>query len=378
MKQGRTLQEFAAEIERQAESKADFVLDTRRMQVETLSTATARPTTRIILDDAGEDGGLGEFSLTDHAHTQVAERLGIPKVFYDRLRFGHTPKRGARKLPQPGVFDTLVNGLFQNAPEKRMVRTLDGKARAYLSNRYRPFDNIDLASHVLPIIAEWASNQEAELASCELTENRLYIKVVLPKIQLDIGSAEVGDIVQSGFVIQNSEVGLGSLAVYPMVYRLVCKNGMIREAEGMRKYHVGRAADQEGALDVFRNETLRQDDKAFWMKVTDVVRASADAAVFEGIVGRMREAKDSTRINDPVGAVERIANTFQLQEKEQKSILSHLIEGGDLSAFGALNAVTRASQDVADYDRATELEKIGGAFLDLSRAEWEKLALTPA
>lgn len=384
MKAGVSLQDFAAEIERQQNSKADFIVDSRRLQlvshVKADSIARAASPllpdwtgSSLLLDGAGEDGGVGDFRVTDHTHGQIAERLGIPKTFYDRLRHGHTPKRGASKPAHLDVFDNLVNGLFHGQGEKRMVRTLDGKARAYLSNRYRPLDNFDLASCVLPIISEWAGNGDARIESCQVTDARLYIKVVLPKIQAEV---KLNDVVQSGFVISNSEVGLGSLSVYPLVYRLVCLNGMIRESEGMRKYHVGRAADVgEGALDVFRNETLRQDDKAFWMKVEDVVRASANEAKFEAIVAEMRNAASSEKIADPVGAVERLANTFSFQEREQKSILAHLIEGGDLTAYGALNAITRASQDVADYDRATELEAAGGALLSLSASDWRAIAV---
>jgi hypothetical protein len=35
----------------------------------------------------------------------------------------------------------------------------------------------------------------------------------------------------------------------------------------------------------------------------------------------------------------------------------------DNSAFGLINAVTKASQDIDDYNRATELERLGGEIL---------------
>ena len=43
-------------------------------------------------------------------------------------------------------------------------------------------------------------------------------------------------------------------------------------------------------------------------------------------------------------------------------MLRDLIEGGDLSGFGLVNAVTHYSQQVDDYDRATDLEAIGGRY----------------
>lgn len=368
MKAGISLQELAAELERQQESKVDYVLDTRRMSISSNGKST------LMLDDAGEGGELGEFAVTDHTHGQIAERLGIPKQFYDRLRLGQTPKRGARKPAQTEVFDQLVNGLFQRAPEKRMVRTLDGKARAYVSNRYRRLDNFDLAQAVLPIIGEWSAKEEARIESCNVTDTRLYIKVVLPKVERTVDRGpRVGDVVQSGFVIQNSEIGLGSLAVFPMIFTLACLNGMVREKDGLRQFHVGRESE-EGAYAVYRDATLRADDRAFWMKVQDTVRAAADDAVFQKLVAQLEDAASSEPLADPVGAVEKLAGTYGFQEREKKSILAHLIEGGDLTAYGALNAITRASQDVQDYDRATELEKVGGQILDLSRSEWRELA----
>ena len=60
--------------------------------------------------------------------------------------------------------------------------------------------------------------------SCQLTESRMYIKVVNTRLQAEVVP---GDIVQSGIIISNSEVGLGSVNIQPLVYRLVCSNGMV-------------------------------------------------------------------------------------------------------------------------------------------------------
>lgn len=46
----------------------------------------------------------------------------------------------------------------------------------------------------------------------------------------------------------------------------------------------------------------------------------------------------------------------------------------DLSAYGLVNAVTHFSQDLDDYDRATEFEALGGKLIEQSRAEWDALA----
>ena len=62
------------------------------------------------------------------------------------------------------------------------------------------------------------------IASCDITETHLYLKVINKSMKAEIAK---GDIVQAGFVVSNSEIGLGASKVEPLVYRLVCKNGMI-------------------------------------------------------------------------------------------------------------------------------------------------------
>jgi hypothetical protein len=49
--------------------------------------------------------------------------------------------------------------------------------------------------------------------------------------------------VQAGVVISNSEVGQGTLSVQPLIYRLICRNGLIAADRAMRKTHVGRMSD---------------------------------------------------------------------------------------------------------------------------------------
>jgi len=39
------------------------------------------------------------------------------------------------------------------------------------------------------------------------------------------------------------------------------------------------------------------------------------------------------------------------------------------------SAVTRAAQDLESYDRATELEYIGGKIIELPQTDWERLAV---
>jgi len=348
MKTGRTLTELAQELERQVKSKKDFIADTRRLA----------------MAESGNDlqminGSVKSFSVSDLCHNQIGARLGIPAKYYDKMR-----------QEAPGLLAYNVNAWFTRSPERRLLRTIDGRARAFLSDRYRPLDNFDLAEVILPKLNDIGCKVE----SAELTESRLYIKAITPRITAEV---KKGDVVQAGLVISNSEVGCGSVRIEPLIFRLVCLNGMISADHSLKKYHVGKGSgDMEDAenLQFYRDETRQADDRAFWLKVRDVVDATLTPDKFRLIVEKMQRATDQKITGDPVEAVEVIKTRFALSDDEGAGVLRHLINGGDLSAYGVANALTRQSQDIRDYDRATDFERMGGIVIDLPRQDWQAIA----
>lgn len=116
------------------------------------------------------------------------------------------------------------------------------------------------------------------------------------------------------------------------------------------------------------------DDRAFMMKLRDIVSATVDQTQFDKVLDIMRQAKQVPITGTDVPkVVELTGKHIGFGEKEGAGILSHLIAGGDLSLYGLSNAVTRFSQDVKSYDRATELEAAGYDVLTLSPAIWKSI-----
>ncbi len=351
MKIGRSLVNLAQELERQLATKQDMIVPSSMMHCHTGEDSACRMT-------IDETGGVGKYGITGLARRQLADKLKIPFAYFERMR-----------QEQPALLDRNINTWLQADQERRMVRTLDGQVRAVLSDRYRRLDNYDLAENVLPILR---GLPDARFESVELTETKMYIKVVTPRIQVEMTP---GDVVQAGIVIMNSEVGHGTLSVQPLVYRLVCSNGLIASDHGLRKTHVGRIlpSDDE-AITVFRDDTLAADDKAFFLKVRDVVEAAVSEASFRQVAQKMQKTLGIRLAGDPLKAVEVLANRYMLNDVERAGVLRHLIAEGDLSGYGLVNAVTHYSQDIADYDRATEFEMLGGKLIELPASEWKGLA----
>ncbi len=338
MKSGISLVEMAQEIQRQNDMKADYMLDTRSLRLEPFGGGLY-----LNAYDQSGDYAVEPLEVNAIAHRQIGTHLKIPAAYYDKMLEEY-----------PELLAQNVNAWFQREPAVRMVRTIDGTARAFLSNRYRRIDNLDIAGIVLPVLQEM---EGMHFESCQLTDSRMYIKVVNTRLEAEVVP---GDIVQSGIIISNSEVGLGSVSIQPLVYRLVCSNGMVVNDAQTRRNHVGRVNEASENYQLYSEKTLEADDKAFAMKIQDTVRAVVDEVRFTRVVNMMREAKDAPMNTAAVpGIVKLVSKDFHITDDESSGVLQRLIEGNDLTLYGLSNAVTRHSQDVKDYDRATALEGIG-------------------
>jgi len=352
MKQGKSIVELAQELQRRADAAQDYIADTREMH----------------LSESGDTLAIGtdeetsiQTEVNPLAHAQIAERTGIPKRYYDTM-----------KDEQPELLARNVNTCFAEKPAQRMVRTLDGTARAFLSDRYRRVDNDQIAEAALPALLEASSG--FEITSSDVTDTRLYIQARLPRIE---GEVKKGDPVQAGLIISNSEVGLGAIDIRPMIYRLICTNGMVTGTtldEGrMRRTHLGSQVMQDEHIQ-YRAETHQAMDKALMEQIRDAIRQLSDPAQFMRLMEQMKTAAEGGTVANPIKAVEALGKAYALPKLEQDSILESLIRDQDYSRWGVLNAVTRQANEAASYDRAVELEAMGGQILNMPRTAWEGIA----
>lgn len=355
---------LAAELTRLQESKRDYTVNTRRVGWSTIGS-----TTLVTIDGVEDDTPIvgpdpdGHYTygwtVNDYAHGQVADRLGIPRRYYDRLR-----------AESPDLLDTNVRHWLIAKPEKRMIRTLDGRVRAVLSDRYRRLDNYDLMERAIIPALQDIDGLTFQVA--HLGPERMTVRALLPRIEREV---TVGDAVQAGVQIRNSEVGAGALEVAPFVWRLVCLNGMVVADRSLRARHVGRrVGETEEDRTIYAVDTIHADDRAFYLKARDSVKAALREDLFDQLVDRMRAAATGQQVTSIIETTERLAQTFQLAEGETESVLARLAAGGDLSRWGVVNAVTAAAKQAETFDRQHDLERIGGELLDLPTRDWAALA----
>ncbi|MCD7825520.1 MAG: DUF945 domain-containing protein [Clostridiaceae bacterium] len=353
MKTGKTIQEFMKELDRQNREKRDFIAPAAGMRL-----WDDGNTFEINHPDTGEKEVFG---TTEHFRRQTSAALKIPYTYFDM----------AYRL-KPDLLATNVNAWLADKDTSHMVRTMDyggeRKARALLSPRYWRKDNLEVA---LATFADFAGSDDYEICSSEITESKMYIKILVTKMLAEVVP---GDVVQAGLMVSNSEVGLGAVSVQPFVNRLVCSNGMVCSEFSERRHHVGRQVRAvEDSFEVYSDETMEAEDRAFMLRLRDATKAAVEESRFQMVVDKLRESTGARITGKVQKVVELTSKTYGMNDTEQEGILKYLIEGGDLSLYGLSNAVTRTSQDVESYDRATALEGIGWQVATMNPAQWKEI-----
>lgn len=356
MRTGLDIVSLAQKIQANQSTKADLVAPINQLEM-------GVENGRAVIHVPHSVPGLpNSFPVRPIAHDQIGSHVDIPSKYYDRMLAN-----------APNLLVNNVNTWFKRAKsdEKRMIRTIGGfgpqgerQNRAFLSNRYQRIENEEIAEVALPILL---NTPGLTVVSTEITERRLYIQATTNRIK---GDVKVGDTVQAGLVISNSEVGQGSVSVKAMFYRLWCLNGAVT-GDQFKAAHLGRRVDDNEAL--YRDDTRKADDKAVLLKVRDTVQGFLSAEFFDRKLAQMQALTEGKITGKVEKAVEVLSQKLGATEAESGGILRSLIEGADLSRWGILNAVTHQAHAIADYDRSVEFEAMGGKLLDLPAGEWKEV-----
>jgi len=350
MKTALDIRQLADRISNDMERKNDFIVPTKDLELEIVGEG----------DIALHVPGKGYFDVTEHAHNQIAERVGIPKRYYQRML-----------QDSPELLIDNVGHWFEEEPEKRMIRTIDHTARAFLSDRYRRIDNEQIANSVFPVLNDY--NSQVVVMSSDVTDKKMYMKVLFPDI---VGDVKSGDSVRAGFMISNSEIGQGSMAVEYFLYRDFCTNGCVfgkRDIFGLKRTHLGKRQGQDDRFNIISDDTRELDDKLLMSQVSDVIKSATDTNLFQRILGEMQGATQTEQLQNPIEAVETLSKDLGLNDFEKDSVIQNLLEDRDYSKWGMLNAVTKVANTTNSYDRATELEGMGSTILDLNQSQWTRL-----
>jgi hypothetical protein len=332
------LVELSNELKRQRVTKKDFIAPASKL--------TVTPLESDVILNIQE---TGSYAITPNCHGQIATKLEIPQTYYEKLRTSN-----------PALLCDNVN-YWLSKENPKLVRTLDGKARAFLSDRYKVIDNDDV---FFMSIGEM-SKSAMQFFRADLTDNYLFLKAVSTTTQAEIRK---GDIVQAGLMVKNSEVGLSRFTVEPFILRLVCLNGMIVSDNSMKQTHIGRKMD-EG---IYSRDTQELNALASISGMRDIIRATLNGQTFDDTVKRLTSAAE-TQLENAKVAVVNISAYNGFTEDETDNILTNFIRQADDTKYGLMNAITATAKNAETAERQVELERTANEVITLPDEDFDDI-----
>jgi hypothetical protein len=283
---------------------------------------------------------VGRLVFNDNAEKQLAMFLGVPSQYLARIK---------QNVPELYI-DTIESLLRQKDGTPRLIRTVDGTARAVLSDSFARLDN-DIIGNALETIAD----SDLEIHGFNLDMNGMSLHLVNPKVE---GEVMKGDVVQMGFFLKNSEVGLHAMQSDFRSFRLVCTNGMVVPMSQfkMRRVHSGASV----------LNTMSRQERVPEYTVSDVAQQvqllaenSTKPELLNEYISNMKDLQ-AIEVVDAEATTEAIQNKYKLSNLQRDSIYSHYQKDNLNTRWGMVNAVTRTGQDQESASESIKLETVGG------------------
>jgi len=322
------LQSLIEELERQKPLKQDEPVNSSQIRMVLVEN---QPRFQIKENDS--------FSITEPCHSQIAEKLEIPLKYYHRMDW-ETPELLAEN----------VNTWLKRSEKEFFIRRLGDSVRAFLSDRYRVIDHLD----VLYCALNELQSHEAEIEGCFLSETEMNIKVKSQKLRDFVRHKD--DLIMGGIFLTNSETGHKALRVEPRLFRVRCSNGMIVEEMVTREIHIGNGDE------IY--------DEVIYLSIRRSIRELFGR--FGEIVLLLKESTE-VKIKSPQKVIQNVVEQYKLSESQKANILMAFGAEPEYDQYGIANAVTLAAQKEESWEKSVELEKLGGKLVALPMEEFKAL-----
>lgn len=364
-----SLGDLVAELDRQKSARFDFVADTRSLGVKVDDRGPVLHSQGIETTEFIPKAGL---PIGDEAIAQLGDRLA-PAI----------PRRFLRDLisDRPQIAEGLLTDLLHATGKPNLVRCLDDKVRAFLSDRYQPVDNYELAFTALEVARE----QGGEVVECSLSEQNLRIKLTNRSVfdALDdvrtgttgwfaggignqkylsrVAANTTGDLpggpgtVHPLITIGNSETGHGSSHCRLGILKAICFNLATVETV-VQQVHLG------GRLEpgIFSQETIRKDAEVVLCKAKDAITTAFSTERFQHIINLCKVAQDTPVQRTKV--IDFVVGEGLITQDQRDSLLLYFAAESE-TAYGFAQAAARLAQDIENGDTAADLEAFAGKVI---------------
>ena len=300
------------------------------------------------------------------AYVQLLNRLDIPTRFADKVS-------GDKHAPE--VRSMLVRELLNRDDRKFLVRTMKGKVRAVLSDRYKILDNSDLffqsAEKFKEVNAQmWQARLWNDGGGFEMFATAQHIAgEVKTDRTFDPGDGwqsrwygTEGDVHNPAGRVSNSETGQGGCNANLSILRRVCANFCVW-TDGVSVIHAGGHISADDGL-LMSDETRQKENDLVWLKVRDAITTAFDEGKFRAYIDRLNDCTKDV-IEEPIKVVDKLADEYAISESRKSAILTELLGSGDRSRYGLVQAITEgADADGISDEESSMLNTIGGQLIE--------------
>lgn len=319
------LQDLIQELEKQKPLKWD-----RKISSSQLEMVLAENQARFQID------GDNHFPITKPCHSQIAERLDIPAKYYQKM-----------VNESPELLAENVNTWLRRTEKDFFVRGLGDSVRAFLSDRYKVIDHLD----VLYCSLNELQAHEAEVEDCFLSETEVNLKVRSNKLRDFVRHRD--DLIIGGLLLTNSETGHKAIRVEPRLFRVQCTNGMVIEEFVTRQVHLENG---DNGFDEMIYLSIRRSIRELFSQFGEIIQT-------------LRETTE-IKVRNPQRVVNNVVEHYKLSETQKDNILMSFGAEPEADKYGIANAITRAAQKEENWEKSLELEKLGGKLITLPIQEF--------
>lgn len=267
----------------------------------------------------------------DHSLRQLGARLDIPaKILLNWYNTGDSEDvNTVLRILENGKRKYLKNETAKQEGEEEDVKQnflwrtrKDGTLRATLSNKFARFDNrwmLEAYSKIVP---------DGRLSHWKGDSDTVYSNVLIP----DNMRKEGGEDYSGGFAIGNSEIGCRALSCHPYIFSWICFNGNVwGEIKGVSytRKHLGVKIDYD----------------AQFKKLVECI--DKQIPLIPQHITMLMNTKSLKWSDSSKKLMAQAAIDLKLTKKQGTELLLAYEFVPELSCFGLINAITRASQKMS-------------------------------
>lgn len=329
-RKGIALEEFIENVLKDSSGKHDFNVKTSQLKMSPQGMFTTKPM-------EGSEGFSLEFD--DNGFSQVCTKIEVPELYKYAQRLyvqGQTARLSS-------LFNYHLDEFAStNGDKEWWVRSKDGKCRAFMSDRYGIYDN----DFISDILYENFGNRNVDVVGQSFSDSYMNCRIRLLDSYYNAGTKQKDDPLYMGIHITNSEIGLSSISMSLVVYRLVCTNGLIREEKSqiLRQKHIGNGIES-------RDEIAERLTLAF-----EYAEKNG-----RGMMEEFSETQHET-IEMPMENIQYLSRSRGYSQKFTESVEQNFLEEKNNTRYGLINAFTASARNL-NFEQRLDVEKFAGSLI---------------